>query len=431
MSGNIKIPGLILIALFQIILMVIINSGCASRSEVYSTDADSTAIYPSKKTDGVSTKIALYSYVSKRTGKRVDEGMTFTIGENENVRAAIEFENVFKENKRTQTFHFDWLDPDMNSIYLKRIDISPTDSATTLFSSISVSPDKRVAGEYRFRIYHFRELIAEKKFDLRDPDTTFLNGNNRISASIVLCRSTDKKTGLPVGVDSVFSIKDKAKVKAIADLEIPGRYKEKELPFCFDWIDSMGKAFYRKQITLKPGDSSVLNSSVFISPGLHLPGNYTLQLYLNDDLISEKKFALQTEPEPVIVKIERIKASIKLCRKIDKETGEPVGEGDVFNIGDKENVRAIVGVENRSDFGERKIKFSIDWIGPDGEAFYHKQAEISPADSLSSVISSISTAPGKRQPGKYLVQINQSGQIVAEKRFELQEETAGKPAKKE
>ncbi len=68
-------------------------------------------------------------------------------------------------------FHIDWIDSTGNSLYKKRIDLSPSDSSSRIISSISLSPPKRKVGEYIVRVYLFRELIAEKKFQLVELNT--------------------------------------------------------------------------------------------------------------------------------------------------------------------------------------------------------------------------------------------------------------------
>ncbi len=101
-------------------------------------------------------------------------------------------------------FHVDWIDPEGRSFYLKRIDLLPGDSTASLISSISVSPDKRLPGKYLLRIYLFRELIAEKYFELRDSAKV-----EKIYGDIVFFKSIDKESGEMKGVDTVFEIKEK------------------------------------------------------------------------------------------------------------------------------------------------------------------------------------------------------------------------------
>jgi hypothetical protein len=68
-------------------------------------------------------------------------------------------------------FHLEWLSPDGETVYKKRIDWAPNSSTATLKSSIAIDPDRRSPGRYSFRVYLFRELMAEKRFELRADST--------------------------------------------------------------------------------------------------------------------------------------------------------------------------------------------------------------------------------------------------------------------
>jgi len=157
---------LITLTMFLITLLLLVGAGCSSRIEMPVTGADSTIVYPAKKADGISAKITLCRKVDKKTGKRIGTGTVFTIMEKERVRAFVDLENRFVYGDRELMFHFDWIGVNGRSFYRKRIDLSPDDSSSTINSSISIPPDKRQPGKYILRIYLFRELIAEKKFEL-------------------------------------------------------------------------------------------------------------------------------------------------------------------------------------------------------------------------------------------------------------------------
>ena len=49
--------------------------------------------------------------------------------------------------------------------------------------------------------------------------------------------------------------------------------------------------------------------------------------------------------------------------------------------------------------------FHVDWLDSAGNSFYKKRIDISPADSITSITSSISISPQKRQTGKYSVRV--------------------------
>ncbi len=212
-------------------------------------------------------------------------------------------------------FHIDWIDSSGNSFYKKRIDISPSDSSNWITSSISISPQKRQTGNYTVRLYLFRELIAEKRFQLvesiNDSATVkkkIKSGDERIKkektikpkvisesikASLVLCRKVSKKTGKPIGEATTFTIKDEAKVRAIVNVEKKDIKTNEQMNFYFEWIGPDGKTFYRKKIVYTTSNPSfTISNSISITPEKRLPGNYNLRITYRKKTIAEKKFEL-------------------------------------------------------------------------------------------------------------------------------------------
>jgi hypothetical protein len=271
----------------------ILQTGCSERASEPVILPDSTIVFPSKKADDISAKIAFCKKQISKTGRRTGEGTIFTIREGESVNAVVDLENRFLSAKRDLMFHIDWIDPEGRSFYLKRIDLLPGDSTSALNSAVSISPDKRQPGAYFLRIYLFRELIAEKKFTLITESQAALAREKGIKANIILYKSTDKATGERKGVDTVFTIKDKAKIRAFIDLENRYANGDKELNFNLDWTGPDGKSFFSKQIDLPSGDTTTtINSSISISPDKRLPGKCFLRVYLFDEMISERRFEL-------------------------------------------------------------------------------------------------------------------------------------------
>ncbi|MFH1679550.1 MAG: hypothetical protein ABIH26_02785 [Candidatus Eisenbacteria bacterium] len=140
---------------------------CASREQAPASGEDSTIVYPSRKSGGVEARITLYEKESKKSGELLGAGRVFTTGENERVRARVEIENGSVLGRDPLLFHLVWLDPEGKSIYTKQIDHSLGDPPDLLESAISIPPDKREPGIYTLRVYLFRELIAEKTFEVR------------------------------------------------------------------------------------------------------------------------------------------------------------------------------------------------------------------------------------------------------------------------
>ena len=408
------------LAIILNLILMMIFTGCASRKQEAVIDADSTFVYLPKKADDISAKITFYRKLSKKTGKPLDAAASFAINEKESVRALVELENRFAIPGRELMFHLDWVGPDGSSFYLKPINLAANDSSTAINSGISVSPETRQPGEYLLRVYYFRELIAEKKFSLLPEIPDSILALTKISARITFCKKIDKKTGRRIDVDTVFTIGKKGWVNAFVDLENRFAVADDELKFKLDWIGPADTSVYRKIITLSPGDSTTtLNNSMSVSPETRQPGNYQLRVYLSGELLAEKKFVLIPEPKLVPPPAIKITANISFCRSFDKTTGERIGVDSVFSIAKKGRIHAFADIGNRAAYADKTMKFDLEWVGPDGNSFYRKQAELLPDDSATSINSSISVSPETRQPGIYIFNIYLSDKLIAGKRFEL------------
>ena len=64
-------------------------------------------------------------------------------------------------------FSVKWSGPNSKSFYTKRFILSPEENSATIKSSISITPGKRPPGNYKFQLYLFEKLLAEKMFELR------------------------------------------------------------------------------------------------------------------------------------------------------------------------------------------------------------------------------------------------------------------------
>lgn len=145
------------------------SSGCSKRSETPVLAPDSTFVYAGKSAGDVSATITLAdkAKVSKKTGKRLGVTRTFDIGTDEKVHAFVDLENAGARGGRPLLLHMVWINPDRETIFQKRLEYAPGDTTTALSSALSITKGKRAPGEYSFRVYLFRELIAEKFFTLR------------------------------------------------------------------------------------------------------------------------------------------------------------------------------------------------------------------------------------------------------------------------
>lgn len=270
-------------------MVEILSTGCSERASERVILPDSTIVFPTIKADGISAKITLSRNLSQKTGRQTAIATVFPLKEEANIYTVIELENRLKNTDRDLMFHIDWIGPDGKSFYLKQTDLSPDDSTSALISSISVSPAKRPPGKYLLRIYLFRELIAEKYFELRDESAV-----ERVSGNIIFFKGIDKETGEMKGIDTVYELKKKGILKAQVDLTNLNVYRDEELPFRLEWIGPDGQAFYSKKVNIPPADTlSSITGSISITPDKRKPGEYFLRIYLFDEMIGEKKFVLQ------------------------------------------------------------------------------------------------------------------------------------------
>jgi hypothetical protein len=285
------IRGLKQISGIFVIAVWVFTSACSSRVPEAVILADSTIVFPPKDVSGITANITFSRYLAQKSGRQSAILTVFPLKEDGNVYAVISLENRLNHSDQELLFHVDWIDPVNNSFYKKQIDLLLGDSTVSLISSISVSPDKRMAGKYMVRVYLFRELIAEKYFELLDSVKV-----EKVSADIVFFKSIDKESGEMKGVDTVFEIRKKGILRAQINLHNLTIYKDEEVPIRLEWISPDGESFYSKKIDVKPADSvSSITGSISITPDKRQPGQYFLKAYLFDEMIAERKFVLQAE----------------------------------------------------------------------------------------------------------------------------------------
>ena len=287
------------ITFFVIVVATFAFNNCSDRLETTTLEISSTTVYPSKSVNGIDANITFCEKISKKMGNPINPGNVFSIKENEKVTAVINLRNREYHRNRELMFHIDWLDSSKNSLFKKRIDLPEKDSTTVLVSSINISPDKRLPGNYCLRVYLFRELIAEKKFELLPYviDSAKIISEEmvrKITPTISLGSKISKKTGKLLDDGTSFTIKKKAKIYASVYFENIELYSKQPKNFYVDWIGPDSSSFFRKKVELAPGDSIYsISSSITISPQKRIPGNYLVRIYLFEELIGEKKFSLQ------------------------------------------------------------------------------------------------------------------------------------------
>jgi hypothetical protein len=270
------------------IILAMMFPACSERSPEPLVMPDSTIVYPAKDSNDITAVITFSRFLGQKTGRQWGLTSVFPIQEDEYVYAVVDLENRLKNADRELMFHIDWIGPDGKSFYMKRADLPAGDTASALESSVSVSPGKRIPGKHLLRIYLFRELIAEKVFELRDDSEV-----EKVSANIIFFKSTDKETGELKGIDTSFAIRKKGILRVRVELSNPHIYKDEELPFRLEWYGPDGEPFYSKKSEIRPSDAlSVINGSISITPDKRLPGEYMLKIYLFDDIVAEKIFEL-------------------------------------------------------------------------------------------------------------------------------------------
>jgi len=149
--------------------LLAVAAGCSSRVETPEETAGSTLSFAPRSGEGVVAEVTLCRYVSKKSGKPIGAGQTFTIGEKSKVRALVALEGVPGAGQRPLDFHLVWLGPERREFYTKRIEHAAGENGDVLESAVSMRPGKREPGDYAVQVYLFRELLAEKRFEVVAP----------------------------------------------------------------------------------------------------------------------------------------------------------------------------------------------------------------------------------------------------------------------
>jgi len=248
--------------------------------------------------ENIKANITFSTGVSKKTGKLFGVGNKFEIKRKAKVLAIIKLENKDRIN-HPLTFSADWVGPDRSSLFKKEITLKPNEDSFS--SSISSTPNKRQPGKYSLYIYLFDKLIGEKDFELvqaeKKEKTTSKIESKNLQARIIFCEKISKKTGLPINPNSIFTLMDKRKLRAIIYIEKSDSSVKIQKSFLIEWIGPDNKSFYTKKVRFSTEDSTLsILSSISLSPQKRQTGDYLLRIYCSKELIGEKKFLL-TLPE--------------------------------------------------------------------------------------------------------------------------------------
>lgn len=410
----------------SIILLTLLLSNCSTRNEIPLMNRETGTIsYAPKDKNGINAEIILYKGIDKETGIPLIAN-AFTTGENAKVHAEVKLSNYEFHRNEDLMFHLDWLDPEGNSIFQKRLYI-PRDSVAEIKSIISIQPGKRDTGDYKFMVYLYRELIAEKSFSLSsyDVDSAYIfpaDKSKRISAEISFGNTSDKKRNQKDDNGNIFQIKNKAKLTANIKFLNTNFYKRKEIKGDIYWCLANDSSFFRKKINFSQYDSiSEIKSTISVNNESRQPGKYKVKVYLYGNLVSEKPFELIPEKkEEIKVKnLKGVEASITLFGKINKKSGEPLNISDKFIIKDNAKVYASINLTTPSETKKKTTGIKIEWVGPDSKSVYNKTFKFDSDKIPTSLSSAISISPDKRKPGEYRCRIYFNSALIAEKKFSL------------
>lgn len=397
--------------------------GCSGRKKIPVFDQDSTLVYPAKKADDISARITLCRKFNKKTGKPVDAGAVFSIGEKEMVRAYIELQNKSLHADKDLMFHLEWIGPDKSCFYMKRIDLLPGDTADFLYSSVSVAPGTREPGAYQLKLYYFRQLIGVKEFMLVSDSVVKHSLAGNIASGVRLYRITGKKSAGQPQSDTVFETGEKAKLRAVFDIKNNGLTSSQAQTFLFEWVDAEGQSFYRKQVDLLPGDTAQsISSAISLSTESRQPGKYAIRIFLSDYLLNEQTFELIAEKKAPKPELGHVDVRIMLGTSLDKKTGVLKNQDTIFAIGEKAKIFALAEIKNRSSVVKETVEFLFEWVDSKGKSFYSKQIDFGPSDEASFLSSGISIPPSTRVPGNYSVRLYVFDELIAEKKFQLKNE---------
>jgi hypothetical protein len=398
---------------FALILMI---TGCASRMDKPEDRNGQLKIFKLKNGNSVVDNIQLCRKLDRDNDNLIGEGESFMIMDEGRIQAIVTMSDYILEKDKLSMFHFDWISSSGYTTYLKRVDYTPNDSSDYIWSSISITPELRTPGEYKLRIYYFRELIAEKEFELLPEFDPTLYNLEALKENLVVCKDIEKITGELSGVDSIFHQSETGSIWASFKLDNSFRVDLDELLYRFDWYEKGDmEAFYSKTLdVLIRDDISFISSSLSTSPEKRDTGEYLVVVNLFGKPIAQKEFVLLPPLD-----YSAINAKIILYKKNSKNSDLFIGEGTQFEIGKKNKVRAWVKVSGLDEFKGQELEFKLRWIGPDGKSVYNKNYNVTPEKSTEILKSAISIIPGKRKTGNYSLQVYLSGELIGEQKFKL------------
>ncbi len=407
--------------------LTMLITGCPSRvdSPIVNNE-EGSIIFNSKDMTGINADVILSKGLDEHSGLPLIAG-SFMLSENAKVYAEVRLLNRNSQSKENLMFHLDWIDPEGNSFFKKRVDILSEDIPAGFNSAISIPPGKRDTGNYKLRVYLFRELIAEKNFFLTsynvDSANIFSRANaGKISAEISTGSKYDKEKDTPADTGSTFTLGEKERIYAGIILLNDYLYRGKEVILDIAWTYANDSSFFNKTLSYSPYDTiTPIRSSVSINEKSREPGIYKLKVYLYGNLIKEKSFLLDRKKETglKLKKIQGVDAGILFCSRYNKKTKKSSGISNNFLIRRKARVYAVVNLTDTRKIKDVNPEIKVEWISPGNISFYKKTYKSVKRNSSVLFSSSISISPDKRPAGKYKCRVFYNSSLISEKTFEL------------
>lgn len=237
------------------------------------------------------------------------------------------------------------------------------------------------------------------------------------SSGITFFRRIDNKTGAQIWKGTSFTIMEDGRVHASVDIKNYLSKKDRDIMLHFDWINPDGYSFYQRREDVAVDSSTIVNSSISLSPNFRKEGVYKLRVYLYRKLLLEDSFELlpKFQLENYTIDNKNLTLSTKINKAIKHHEKENI---EIVSMKGKW-VEASLAFENSPQYKNRELLFRYDWVGEDGKIFYRKRMDISPADSTIVLKSSLSISPEERQEGKYAIQLYLFDEILAQVDYRL------------
>lgn len=402
--------------------LILLSFACSTRQASPIITDNNTIYYPSNDPDQISVNITLCRKYKKDSNQTIFQGQTFPIYENEKAHALVNIDNYMTCGNKIQMFHIEWVNCEGKKLFTKQVNQIICDTSSVLHSSISTK--NREAGKYLVRVYYFRELIAEKYFNLIPKKEYTDSLINHTGAQISFCKKYDKNTGELINQDTSFYKSKNKWINAVVNFKNKPVFDGNKIKFKMEWIAPDSSVTYSKILTFQDNNNQyVVRSSISVGSDTRPPGIYRVNLYWHNEFLTTNSFTLlpakKKKKKSKYLNIGTI--PIIFYSKEDKSTEEELDIHSSFISG--ANKRVYVSVDLCKAQLNMDKSILIQWLNPDKKVFFKKELALCEIEDLSDIKSSISIDTGKRVPGTYMFRIKYSSKIVTESVFEISDES--------